>query len=176
MWEGSHTDLEPIQKRTIEEHKQLFLKKREEYARENEETAYYEGSPSLSKGLWFFYAILISHWIRVFINGITETEIYISIGFTLLGGILTVYELWKKKRSAVVIEGRELRKVKGEKKESIPLQEVKKVTYDKKQISVYNKENVLAMKVPLRWVGYGEFYYVMVEGTGHLREQPYIEV
>jgi hypothetical protein len=175
MWEGTHTDLEPIQNRTVEEHKQLFLKKREEYARENEETVYYESSPSLSKGLWFFYAILISHWIRVFINGITETEIYISVGFTLLGGILTVYELWKKKRSAVVIVGRELRKVTGEKKESIPLQEIKKVTYDKKQISVYNKENVLAMKVPLRWVEYGEFYYVMVEQTGHLREQPYIE-
>ncbi|MCR8848171.1 hypothetical protein NQ095_07140 [Rossellomorea sp. SC111] len=174
MWEGTHTDLEPIQNRTIEEHKQHFLKKREEYARENEETVYYESSPSLSKGLWFFYAILISHWIRVFINGIDE-EVYISIGFTLLGGILTLYELWKKKRSAVVIVGRELRKVTGEKKESIPLQEIKKVTYDKKQISVYNKENVLTMKFPLRWVEYGEFYYVMVERTGHLREQPYIE-
>ncbi|PFA62906.1 hypothetical protein CN378_17860 [Bacillus sp. AFS015802] len=174
MWEGTHTDLEPIQKRTVEEHKQLFLKKRDEYARENEQTLYYESSPSLSKGLWFFYAILISHWIRVFMNGIDE-EVYISIGFTLLGGILTLYELWKKKRSAVVIVGRELRKVTGEKKESIPLQEIKKVTYDKKQISVYNKENVLAMKVPLRWVEYGEFYYAMVEQTGHLREQPYIE-
>ena len=175
MWEGTHTDLEPIQKRTVEEHKQHFLKKREEYARENEQTVYYESSPSLSKGLWFFYAILISHWIRVFINGITETEIYISVGFTLLGGILTLYELWKKKRSAVVIVGKELRKVTGERKESIPLQEIKKVTYDKKQISVYDKENVLAMKVPLRWVEYGEFYYVMVEQTGHLREVPYIE-
>ncbi|MBW3112523.1 hypothetical protein KYJ26_11815 [Bacillus sp. MCCB 382] len=175
MWEGTHTDLEPIQNRTVEEHKQLFLKKREEYARENEETVYYESSPSLSKGLWFFYAILISHWIRVFINGITETEIYISVGFTLLGGILTVYELWKKKRSAVVIVGRKLMKVKGEKKESIPLQEIKKVTYDKKQISVYNKENVITMKFPMRWVEYGEFYYVLVEQTGHLREQPYIE-
>jgi hypothetical protein len=174
MWEGTHTDLEPIENRTVEEHKQLFLKKREEYASENEQTVYYESSPSLPKGLWFFYAILISHWIRVFINGIDE-EIYISIGFTLLGGILTVYELWKKKRSAVVIVGRELRKVTGEKKESIPLQEIKKVTYDKKQISVYNKENVLTMKVPLRWVEYGEFYYAMVERTEHLREQPYIE-
>jgi hypothetical protein len=77
--------------------------------------------------------------------------------------------------SSIVIVGRELRKVKGEKKESIPLQEIKKVTYDKKQISVYNKENVLTMKVPLRWVEYGEFYYAMVERTGHLREQPYIE-
>jgi copper chaperone CopZ len=76
---------------------------------------------------------------------------------------------------SVVIVGRELRKVKGEKKESISLQEIKKVTYDKKQISVYNKENVLAMKVPLRWVEYGEFYYAMVEQTGHFREQPYIE-
>jgi hypothetical protein len=175
MWEGTHTDLEPLQNRTVEEHKQIFLKKREEYTRENEEIVYYESSPSLSKGLWFFYAILISHWIRVFINGITETEIYVSVGFTLLGGILTVYELWKKKRSAVVIVGRELWKVKGEKRESIPLQEIKKVTYDKKQISVFNKENILTMKVPLRWVEYGEFYYAMVEQTGHLREQPYIE-
>ncbi|WP_061808737.1 hypothetical protein [Rossellomorea vietnamensis] len=174
MWEGTHTDLEQIEKRTIEEHKQHFLKKREKYARENEETVYYESSPSLPKGLWFFYAILISHWIRVFINGIDE-EVYISIGFTLLGGILTLYELWKKKRSTVVIVGRELRKVTDEKKEIIHLQEIKKVTYDKKQISVYNKENVLTMKVPLRWVEYGEFYYAMVEQTGHLREQPYIE-
>ncbi|WP_341357466.1 hypothetical protein [Rossellomorea sp. y25] len=59
-----------------------------------------------------------------------------------------------------------MRKVTGEKKKSIPLQEIKKVTYDKKQISVYNKEYVLTMKFPLRWVECGESYYVMVEQTG----------
>ncbi|MCA1060271.1 hypothetical protein LCL96_15135 [Rossellomorea aquimaris] len=175
MWEGTHTDLEPLQDRTVEEHKQLFLNMREETARENEHTVYYESSPKLSKGLWFFYAILISHWIRIFINGVTEEEIYVSLAFTFLGAILSIYEMWKNKRSAVVILGKELIKAKGEKKESIPLQEIKKVTYDKKQISVYNKENVLTMKVPLRWVEYHQFYYAMVEQTSHLREQPYIE-
>ncbi len=174
MWEGTYTDLEPFHNRSIEEHKLLFMKKREENALEVEQTIHYESSPKLSKGLWFFYAILISHWIRVFINGIDE-EIFISIGFTLLGGILTIYELWKKKRSAVSIVGKELIKVKGDKKESIPLQEIKKVTYDKKYISVFNKENSLKLKVPLRWVEYDHFYYAMVERTSHLREQPYIE-
>jgi hypothetical protein len=174
MWEGTYTELEPIHDRSPEEHKQLFLKKREENALINEQTVYYESSPKLSKGLWFFYALLISQWIRVFINGITG-EVYISLGFTLLGGILTIYELWKKKRSAVSIVGKELIKVKGEQKESIPLQEIRKVTYDKKQISVFNKENALAMNIPLRWVEYNQFYYAMVEQTSHLREQPYIE-
>jgi hypothetical protein len=174
MWEGTYTELEPIHDRSPEEHKQLFLKKREENALINEQTVYYESSPKLSKGLWFFYALLISQWIRVFINGITG-EVYISLGFTLLGGILTIYELWKKKRSAVSVVGKELIKVKGEQKESIPLQEIRKVTYDKKQISVFNKENALAMNIPLRWVEYNQFYYAMVEQTSHLREQPYIE-
>ncbi|MFI8684676.1 hypothetical protein [Rossellomorea sp. NPDC077527] len=175
MWEGTHTDLEPLQDRTVEEHKQLFLNMREETARENEHTVYYESSPKLSKGLWFFYAILISHWIRIFVNGVTEEEIYVSLAFTFLGAILSIYEMWKNKRSAVVIVGKELIKAKGEKKESIPLQDIRKVTYDKKQISVYNKENVLTMKVPMRWVEYHQFYYAMVEQTSHLREQPYIE-
>jgi hypothetical protein len=175
MWEGTYTELEPIHDKSPEEHKQLFLKKREENALINEQTVYYESSPRLSKGLWFFYALLISHWIRVFINGITGEEIYLSLGFTLLGGILTIYEFWKKKRSAVSIVGKELIKVKGEQKESIPLQEIRKVTYDKKQISVFNKENALAMNVPLRWVEYNQFYYSIVEQTSHLREQPYIE-
>ncbi|QTC41483.1 hypothetical protein I7V34_20940 [Bacillus sp. V3] len=175
MWEGTYTELEPIHDKSLKEHKQLFLKRREENALENEQTVYYESSPNLSKGLWFFYALLISHWIRVFINGITGEEIYISLGFTLLGGIFTIYEFWKIKRSAVVIVGNELIKVKGEQKESIPLQEIRKVTYDKKQISVFNKENDLTMNVPLRWVEYNQFYYAMVEQTSHLREQPYIE-
>jgi hypothetical protein len=175
MWEGTYTELEPIHDKSPEEHKQLFFKEREENALVNEQTVYYESSPKLSKGLWFFYALLISHWIRVFVNEITGEEIYISLGFTLLGGILTIYELWKKKRSAVSIVGKELIKVKGDQKESIHLQEIRKVTYDKKQISVFNKENVLTMNVPLRWVEYSQFYYAMVEQTSHLREQPYIE-
>lgn len=35
--------------------------------------------------------ILNSHWIRVFINDITEIENYITVGFIPLGGILTLY-------------------------------------------------------------------------------------
>ncbi|MCA1063930.1 hypothetical protein LCL98_10835 [Rossellomorea aquimaris] len=174
MWEGTYTDLEPFGDRTVEEHKQQFLKMREENERESEQTVYYDSSPGLSKGLWFFYAILIGHWAKVLMNGI-DKEIYISLAFTLIGGILTVFELWKKKRSAVSIVGRELIKVKGDKKESIPLQEIKKVTYDKKQINVFNKDNVLQLTVPLRWVEYPHFYYAMVEHTSHLKEQPYIE-
>ncbi|MGR3762971.1 hypothetical protein [Rossellomorea sp. NS-SX7] len=174
LWEGTYTDFEPFHDKSVEEHKQLFLKKREEDHLESEQAVYYESSPSLSKGLWFFYALLISHWIRVFINGIDE-EVFISIGFTVLGGILTIYELWKKKRSAVSIVGRELIKVQGDKKESIPLQEIKKVTYDKKKISIFNKENALQLTIPVRWVEYDHFYYAIVERTSHLRDQPYIQ-
>ncbi|BCB04127.1 hypothetical protein [Bacillus sp. KH172YL63] len=175
MWEGTYTDFEPFNSRSVEEHKQLFMKKREENAQEHEQSVYYDSSPKLSKGLWFFYALLIGHWIRAFTNGITSGEIFISIAFTLLGGMLTIYEIWKNKRSTVSIVGRDLIKMSGAKKESIPLKDIKKVTYDKKHISVYNKENGLQLKVPLKWVEYDHFYYAMVEHTSHLREQPYIE-
>ncbi|MCA1054360.1 hypothetical protein LCM10_05125 [Rossellomorea aquimaris] len=174
MWEGTYTDFEPFHDRTVEEHKQLFLKKREEDHLESEQAVYFESSPSLPKGLWFFYALLIGHWIRVFMNGIDE-EVYISIAFTVLGGVATLYEIWKKKRSAVSIIGRELIKVKGEKKESIPLHEIKKVTYDRKHIQIFNKENALQLKIPLGWVEYDHFYYAMVEHTSHLKEQAYIQ-
>ncbi|XXM73202.1 hypothetical protein ACQ0QQ_04680 [Lysinibacillus sphaericus] len=174
IWEGTYTDFQPFRDRTVEEHKHMFMKKRQEEHEESEQEVYFESSPSLPKGLWFFYALLISHWIRVFINGINE-EVYISIAFTVIGVLLTVYELWKKKGSSVIIVGRELIKARGERKESIPLHEIKKVTYDKKNINIFNKENNLKLKIPLRWVEYDHFYYAMVEHTSHLKEQAYIQ-
>ncbi|EDL64071.1 hypothetical protein, partial [Bacillus sp. SG-1] len=174
MWEGTFTDFEPLDVRTIEEHKELFLKKREEDLQESEQAVHFESSPRLSKGLWFFYALLIGHWSRVFYNGIDE-EIYISVAFTIIGGLLTLFELWRKKRRRVAIVGRELVKERGKQKESIPFHEIKKVLYDKKRIKVYNKRDELQLTIPLRWVDYDTFYIYLVEHTGHLREQPYIE-
>lgn len=49
IWEGTHTDLEPFHSRSVEEQKQLFLKKREENATENEQTVHYDSSPASRK-------------------------------------------------------------------------------------------------------------------------------
>ncbi|WP_223702311.1 hypothetical protein [Sutcliffiella deserti] len=174
VWEGTYTDFVESNLKSIEDHKQDFFSRREGMSQKYHEEIHYESSPKLSKGLWFFYALLITHWVRVLLNGIDE-EVYISIGFTLLGLFLTAYEWWKVNRSKVSIVGHDVVINKGKNTKVIQIQDIKKVKYNKKQIQIFNKENNLQLQIPLKWVRYDEFSYVLRELTHHLRERPFIE-
>lgn len=174
VWEGTYTDFVERDSKSVEGHKQDFFSRREEMSQQYHEEVHYESAPKLPKGLWFFYALLISHWARVLLNGVDE-EIYISIGFTVLGILLTAYEMWKIKRNKISIVGQELVVSKGKDTKVIRIQDIKKVKYNKKQIEIFNKENTLQLQVPLKWVNYDHFSYVLREQTQHLRERPFIE-
>jgi hypothetical protein len=174
VWEGTYTDFVELDSKSLEGHKQDFFSRREEMSLKYHEEVHYESGPKLPKGLWFFYALLLSHWVRVLLNGVDE-EIYISIGFTVLGLLLTVFEMWKIKRSKISIVGQELIVNKGKDTKMIRIQDIKKVKYNKKQIQIFNKENTLQLQVPLKWVNYEHFSYVLMEQTQHLRERPFIE-
>ncbi|MGM0834661.1 MAG: hypothetical protein ACQEV7_00790 [Bacillota bacterium] len=138
-----------LDSKSLEGHKQDFFSRREEMSRKYHEEVHYESAPKLSKGLWFFYALLISHWVRVLSNG-TGDEVYISIGFTILGLLLTAYEMWKIKRSKISIVGQKLIVNKGKGSKVIRIQDIKKVKCNKKQIEIFNKENTLQLQVPLK--------------------------
>lgn len=174
VWEGTFTDFVELDSKSLDGHKQDFFSRREEMSQKYHEEVHYESAPKLPKGLWFFYAILISHWVRVLLNGVDD-EVYISIGFTGLGLLLTAYEMWKIKRSKISIVGQELIVNRGKDTKAIRIQDIKKVKYNKKQIEIFNKENSLHLQVPLKWVNYDHFSYVLREQTQHLRERPFIE-
>jgi hypothetical protein len=175
MWDGTYTDFIELDSATIEEHKKKFFSDREEGKQQYERYVHYESSPKLSKGLWFFYAILIMQWLRVFSENMTIESFIFPAILSVIAGIITLIEKHKNKTSKVAIIGRELVMLKGKTEISVPLAEVKKVEYNKKHISVSTKQNEVIMRFPMRWVYYGQFYYNMIEQTKHLKERPFIE-
>ncbi|MDM5317293.1 hypothetical protein QUF49_14885 [Fictibacillus sp. b24] len=174
VWEGTYTDFVELDAKSIEQHKDEFFAKREDTKKQLHDEIHFESSPKLSKGMWFFYAILLSDWTTTFMDGIDD-GIYFSIGFTVIGLILTVLEFWKIKRSKVLIVGHDLVVQKGSKTNVIQIQDIKKVKYNKKRIFVFNKKNEEQLVIPMKWVDYDHFAYVLMEQTEHLRDRPFIE-
>ncbi|WP_156424466.1 hypothetical protein [Bacillus sp. FJAT-27445] len=174
LWDGTYTDFEDLDSMPIEGHRQAFFKKREDDHKEYENSVYYESKPKVSKGMWFFYGLLIVHWLRNAIDGFAG-PLWPSFLFTLLGALLTVYELNKNKTKSISIIGRELVLQDGKKREGILLHEINRVEYTKRHVLVYGKESKPAMKFPLSWVQYDVFFHQMKEHTGHLKQGPYIK-
>lgn len=174
LWDGTYTDFVEFDSGSIEEHKQTFFKKRAEEKLEYENSVYYESSPKLSNGAWFYLALLITHWIRAAFTGF-EGSLLPSIFFTLIGAALFIFEFTKNKKRNILITGQQLIKKDGSKQHSIGLHEIKKVEYNKKHVILYNKKNEIAFKFPLKWVRYELFYLHMKEHTAHLKERPFIQ-
>jgi hypothetical protein len=175
LWDGSYTDFVEWDAASIEEHKATFFKKREEEKQEHESSIYYESSPRLSRGAWFFLGLAIVHWVKAVFTGFAEDSIPILVLITVIGGGLCVYELSKNKKRRVQIIGQQLVKVDGSKRHAIEIADIKKMEYNKKNVVVYNKKNEVALSFPLRWVHYDLFYAHMKEHTNHLKEQPFIQ-
>lgn len=175
LWNDSYTDYVEFDSAPIEKHKQDFFKERAEEKQNYDNSVYFQSSPKLSRGAWFFIALAIVHWIREILSGFAENSLLISILFTVVGGALCYLEFYKNKKRKVLIIGQQLVKQDGAKQQSIGIQEIKKVEYDKKNVLVYNKKNELAFKFPIRWVHYELFYMYMKEHSGHLKNRPFIQ-
>ncbi|WP_066309072.1 hypothetical protein [Bacillus sp. FJAT-29814] len=174
MWDGTYTEFVDLDSASIEEHKQQFFNYRSEAMQEMENSVYYESSPRLSRGSWFFIALLITHWVRVLLSGF-EAPLWPSLLFTAIGGAACFYEFTRNKQRKVLIIGRQLVKQDGGKQFTIGMDEIKKVEYNRKHVLVYNKKNELAFKIPLRWVQYELFYHQLKDHTGHLKNRPFIQ-
>ncbi|MCJ8007349.1 hypothetical protein ACFFF5_07590 [Lederbergia wuyishanensis] len=174
LWDGTYTDFVEFDSASIEKHKQDFFEKRKEEELEHENSVYFESSPKLSKGAWFFVALLIAHWFKQILSGFNGS-ILLSIFFTVVGGGLCLYELAQNKKRKIIIIGDQLIKQDGSKQNSIFLHDIKKVEYNKKHIFIYNNRQELAFKFPLRWVRYDVFSYFINEHTAHLKERPFIQ-
>ncbi|WP_156324596.1 hypothetical protein [Bacillus sp. FJAT-27245] len=174
LWDGTYTDFEDLDSLTIEGHKEAFFKRREEVQSEVENSIFYESKPGVSKGMWFFYGLLIMHWIRNALNGF-QGPLWPSLLFTLAGVALTISELKRNKTKSISIVGHELILQDGKKREGILLHEIKRVEYTKRHVLVYGQEGKPAMKFPLSWVRYEVFYYRLKELTGHLKQAPFIK-
>ncbi|QIZ05717.1 hypothetical protein HFZ78_02275 [Priestia megaterium] len=175
IWDGTYTDFVEWDSASIEEHKAAFFKKREEEKQEHEISVYFESSPRLSKGAWFFLSLAVVNWIREAVGGFSEDSIPFLIALTVIGGALCLYELTKNKKRAIQVVGQQLVMKDGSKQHAIGMHEIKKVEYNKKHVLVYDKKNELAFKFPLRWVRYDLFYVHMMEQTDHLKDRPFIQ-
>ncbi|MEH7481758.1 hypothetical protein V7157_11885 [Neobacillus drentensis] len=175
LWDGSYTDFVEFDTASIEEHKAAFFKKRAEEKQEHETSVYFESSPRLSKGAWFFLGLAVVNWIREAVGGFSEDSIPYLIVLTVIGGAVCLYELTRNKKRAIQVVGQQLVMKDGSKQHEIGIHEIKKVEYNKKHVLVYDKKNELAFKFPLRWVRYDLFYVHMMEHTDHLKDRPFIQ-
>ncbi|PGY12592.1 hypothetical protein [Bacillus sp. AFS031507] len=175
LWDGSYTDFVEFDTVSIEEHKAAFFNKRAEEKQEHETSVYFESSPRLSKGAWFFLGLAVVNWIREAVGGFSEDSIPYLIVLTVIGGAVCLYELTRNKKRAIQVVGRQLVMKDGSKQHEIGIHEIKKVEYNKKHVLVYDKKNELAFKFPLRWVRYDLFYVHMMEHTDHLKDRPFIQ-
>ncbi|WHY66900.1 hypothetical protein [Neobacillus sp. SuZ13] len=175
LWDGSYTDFVEWDSASIEEHKAAFFKKRAEEKEEHESSIYFESSPRLSRGAWFFLGLAVVHWIKEAVTGFPKDGILILVALTVIGGAMCLYELTKNKKRKIQVIGQQLVMENGAKQHTIGLHEIKKVEYSKKHVLIYNKKNEVAFSFPLRWVRYELFYMHMLEHTDHLKERPYIQ-
>ncbi|CEG28328.1 hypothetical protein [Bacillus sp. B-jedd] len=174
LWDGSYSDFIEFSSLTIEGHKEAFFKKREEEKAMHEQSVYYESKARVSKGMWFFYGLLIVHWLRMALDGF-PSPLWPSFLFTILGAILTVVELNKIKTKSISIVGQNLVLEDGKQRKAVPLHEVRRIEHTKKHIIVYGNGKEAVMKFPLAWVRYEVFYHNIKEQTHHLKQPPYIQ-
>ncbi|MBS4218245.1 hypothetical protein KHA96_07960 [Bacillus sp. FJAT-49711] len=174
LWDGTYSDFVEFESASIEKHKQDFYEKRKEEELEHGNSVYFESSPKLSKGAWFFVALLIAHWFRQLVSGF-DGSILFSLFFTIVGGGLCLYEIIQNKKRKISIIGDQLIKLDGSKQNSIFLHDIRKVEYNKKHIFIYNNGQELALKFPLRWVRYEIFSHFINEHTVHLKSRPFIQ-
>lgn len=175
LWDGSYTDFVEWDSASIEEHKAAFFKKREEEKEEHESSIYFESSPRLSRGAWFFLSLAVVHWVKEAVTGFPKDGIPFLLALTVIGGAMCLYELTKNKKRKIQVIGQQLVMENGAKQHTIGLDEIKKVEYSKKHVLIYNKKNEVAFSFPLRWVRYELFYIHMLEHTDHLKDRPYIQ-
>ncbi|MBV7505255.1 hypothetical protein KW850_08300 [Bacillus sp. sid0103] len=175
LWDGSYTDFVEWDSASIEEHKAAFFKKRAEEREEHETSVYFESSPRLSRGAWFFLSLAVVHWIKEALTGFSKEGIPFLLALTVIGGAMCLYELTKNKKRKIEIVGLQLMMEDGSKQHTIGLHEIKKVEHNKKHVLIYDKKNEVAFSFPLRWVRYEQFYVHMLEHTDHLKDRPYIQ-
>ncbi|WP_026568278.1 hypothetical protein [Bacillus sp. UNC41MFS5] len=175
LWDGSYTDFVEWDSASIEEHKAAFFKKRAEEKEEHESSIYFESSPRLSRGAWFFLSLAVVHWIKEAVTGFPKDGIPFLVALTVISGAMCLYELTKNKKRKIQVVGQQLVMENGSKQHTIGLHEIKKVEHNKKRVLIYNKKNEVAISFPLRWVRYEIFYMHMLEHTDHLKDRPYIQ-
>ena len=175
LWDGSYTDFVEWDSLSIEEHKAAFFKKRAEEKEEHESSIYFESSPSLSRGAWFFLSLAVVHWIKEAVTGFPKDGILFLVALTIIGGGMCLYELTANKKRKIRVVGQQLVMENGSKQHTIGLHEIKKVEHNKKHVLIYNKKNEVAFSFPLRWVRYELFHMHMLEHTDHLKDRPHIQ-
>ncbi|MFZ3589614.1 hypothetical protein ACOI1C_10090 [Bacillus sp. DJP31] len=175
MWDGTYTEFIEFDSATIEQHKEKFFEDREQARQNYDSYVHYASSPKLSKWLWFFYAILITQWLKAFTEGLAIENFVFPIILVSIAGTITILQLRKNKTSKVSIVGQNLVFARGKNEKKVPLSEIRKIEYNKKHVSVHDKRNELVLQFPIAWVHYGQFHYHMREHTSHLKDAPFIE-
>ncbi|WP_172369621.1 hypothetical protein [Sporosarcina jiandibaonis] len=173
LYNETYTDFIKLDSASIEEHKRDFFVKKEEENLENESYIYFESSPKIRNIAWFLLFPLIGKWLRIVFGN--YDSLLLTILFTLVVGLLFIYEITKNKNRKISISGQQLVKQDGSTQQNIGLQNIKKVEHTKKHIIVYDQSNEIALKFPLRWTRYEQFYQHMKAHTDHLENPPFIQ-
>ncbi|WP_340084825.1 hypothetical protein MHB50_02690 [Siminovitchia sp. FSL H7-0308] len=174
IWDETYSDYVEFDSVSIEEHKQKFLERRGQYFDAHENHVFYESSPKLGSGVWLTLGLLLPITIKIAYTVFESPLIFI---FTIVALAIgwSLNETRRNKKKKVLIIGDQLVVQHGSKQQSIELQEIEKIEYDRKNVFVYNKKLELAFKFPLKWVHYFLFQQQMNENVAHFKNRPFIQ-
>ncbi|CAG9606908.1 hypothetical protein [Pseudoneobacillus rhizosphaerae] len=167
MWEGTYTDFERFDDRPIEEHIEIFMKKREKNTISSEKEVYVEYKPRFSAVFQGFCAIIILQWIGALAS---PGNMVFLLPLTLVALVLFFIKIIEKKNYLVRIEGHKLVYQTRKHTYEIPLHEIKSLKVTKSKIEVYSRENQIVFNIKKNHVNEKQFVGLIEALTNHLKE------
>jgi hypothetical protein len=166
-WEGTYTDFEPLDHFSIEEHIEIFMKKREERTVNSEKEVYVEYKPRFSAVFQGFCAIIILQWLGALAS---PENMIVLLPLTLVALVLFFMKIIEKKNYLVRIEGHKLVYKTRKHTYEIPLHEIKSLNVTKSKIEVYSRENQIVFNIKKNHVNEKQFIGLIEGLTNHLKE------
>ncbi|QKE71298.1 hypothetical protein HPK19_00090 [Arthrobacter citreus] len=185
MWDGTYLEDGQFDEKSIEEHVQQFMNRRDSEKEADASIVYYEGKPKTGIWIYVLYAILAIRGYRAFS---TMDPVYLTL-VSIFAVLIVSYHIYKIKqlKNKIEIIGDVVRYTKKNTYSQISLEDIKKIAIQNadmkarfldrrsKVVVIYNKQNKVALEFPLECVSYDEFSFVINQLTDHLKEQPHIQ-
>lgn len=190
MWEGTYIDEHELSDYSLEEHKQIFLNKREVRKKDDEEVVAYRSRPpfwQVNRYLLSAYCLFtIAGWYGYFSEN-DRGMLGFAIKMTVVGALYLAWRTTFLMTNGVEVKTHTLIYRRFKQRKEVQIHHIQKILVRKEpfwirfllrkaqSILVYNEKNEIVMKIPANCVDYEQFSENIHLLTTHLSEQPYID-
>jgi hypothetical protein len=172
MWEGTYTNFEKMDEHSIDEHINLFMKKREKRNETYNKEVHFEIKSPFSAYYQGICVLVVLQWIVVLVN---QEDWIGAVPLSLLILLMTILKLVQRKQNWVKIEGHKLTYKTRTKTYEIFLHDIKNIKLTMGKVKVFTRENELAFVIKKKHIRV-KYLIDLIQGlTSHLKEPPTIK-